>query len=166
VLDIVLPDSQRATVLDSPRPAPRGRPRGSQEPHLDRTVIFPPVSSPSGQAFDATILLTGLLIQAEAFSPRMAREIEELAAAANRGYDSGAIEVVYLDLTSLAKRTTWDQLLGFLQRVRNLRDLRQLSRAVTMSPADLPVLFAVLQMGESPGTCDYRAPFRRRRCAT
>jgi len=37
-----------------------------------------------------------------------------------------------------------------LQRVRNLRDLRQLSRTVTLAPADLPVLFAALHLSEAP----------------
>ena len=151
VLDIVLPEAQRATLLGFLRGLRRVDVHELLKNRaLERTVIFPPVASASGQALDAAILLAGLLIQAEAFPPRLRQEIEELAAAANRGYDSGAIEVVYLDLTSLAKRTTWDQLLGFLQRVRNLRDLRQLSRTVTMSPADLPVLFAALHLAESP----------------
>ena len=151
VMDVVLPEAQRATVFGFLRGLRRVDVHELlKNRNLERTVIFPPATSPSGQALDAAILTAGLLVQADAFAPRLRQEIEELAAAANRGYDSGPIEVFYLDLTSLAKRTTWDQLLGFLQRVRNLRDLRQLSRTVTLAPADLPVLFAALHLSEAP----------------
>ncbi len=153
VMDIVLPESQRLSLFTFLRGLRRVDVHELLKNRaLEQTVVFPAVRTPSGQALDAAILLTGLLFQAEAFAPRMRHEIEELAAAANRGYDSGPIEVVYLDLTSLAKRTTWDQLLGFLQRVRNLADLRLLARTITQSAGDLPVLFAVLQMADSPSS--------------
>ncbi|MCZ7640152.1 MAG: hypothetical protein M5U12_31335 [Verrucomicrobia bacterium] len=86
VMDVVLPEGQRATALEF---------LGSlrrvdvfellKNRRLERTALFPAVPSASGQALDSAILLTGLLIQADAMTPRLRREIEELAAAANRG---------------------------------------------------------------------------------
>ncbi len=151
VMDLVLPEPQRLAVL---RFLGTLRRLDVQEAlknrALQKTALFPPVASSSGQALDAAILLTGLLMQADALRPSLRAEIEQLAGAANRGYDTAPIEIVYLNVTSLAKRMTWDQLVSFLQRVKDLAQLRELTRAVTLAPADLPVIFAALYLAESP----------------
>ncbi len=151
VMDLVLPEPQRVAML---RFLATLRRLDVQEVlknrMLQRTALFPPVASSSGQAFDAAILLTGLLMQAEALRPSLRAEIEQLAGAANRGYDSAPVEIVYLNVTSLAKRMTWDQLVAFLQRVKDLAQLRELTRAITLRPADLPVIFAAMYLAETP----------------
>jgi hypothetical protein len=151
VLAVILPAKQRSAILRFLQGLRRGdvqevlRNRDLKEP-----VVFPPVASASGQALDAGILLTGLLLQADAIRPAMRQEIERFAAVANRGGDSSAIELVYLNLSSLAKRMTWDQLIWFLGRVRDLAALRDLTAAITRSPTDLPVVFSAMLMAESP----------------
>jgi hypothetical protein len=89
-------------------------------------------------------------MQADAFRPALRQEIERQAAMANRGVDPAGIELVYLNLSSLAKRMTWDQLVWFLGRVRDLSALRDLTAAITRSPGDLPVVFSAMLMAESP----------------
>jgi hypothetical protein len=151
VMEVLLPEPQRnaiVTFLGGLRRADVQELLKNRA--LETTAIFPPVRSPSGHALDAAILLTGLLVQAEALRPVLRQQIEELAAAVNRGYDSASIEVFYLNLTSLAKRLTWDQLLAFFGGVRDLTSLRQLTRVVTTAPADLPVIFSALQLAETP----------------
>lgn len=155
VMDVVLPEGQRATALEF---------LGSlrrvdvfellKNRRLERTALFPAVPSASGQALDSAILLTGLLIQADAMTPRLRREIEELAAAANRGYDSAPIEMVYLSITSLAKRMTWDQLVAFLRPIPSVTVLRNLTRLITLSPADVSVVFAALTLAPSAEAVD------------
>lgn len=151
VLEVLLPAPQRAAALRFLQGLRRA---DVQELLLNRelkeTVIYPPVKSPSGQALDAGILLTGMLMQTDAFRPALRQEIERQAASANRGGDSTGIEMAYLNLTSLAKRMTWDQLVWFLGRVRDLPALRQLTSAITRSPGDLPVVFSAMLMAESP----------------
>ena len=151
VMDLVLPETQRLAVR---RFLGTLRRLDVQEVlknrTLQKTALFPPVASSSGQALDAAILLTGLLMQADALRPSLRAEIEQLAGAANRGYDSAPIEIVYLNVTSLAKRMTWDQLVSFLQRVKDLAQLRELTRAITLAPADLPVIFAAMYLADSP----------------
>ncbi len=151
VLAVILPAQQRAAILRFLQTLRRG---DVQEVLANRALkdpaVFPPVASASGQALDAGILLTGLLLQADAIRPTMRQEIERYAALANRGGDSSAIELVYLNLSSLAKRMTWDQLIWFLGRVRDLSALRDLTAAITRSPGDLPVVFSAMLMAESP----------------
>jgi len=151
VLEVILPSSRRAAALEFLQSLRRADDREVlRHRELANTVAFPPVSSASGQALDAAVLLTGLLMQAEAMRPALRQEIEVLAATANRGGDSTPIERVYLDLSSLAKRMTWDQLVWFLGRVKDLTSLRQLTSAIMRAPGELPVVFAALVMAESP----------------
>ncbi len=115
------------------------------------TVLYPPVRSASGQPLDAAVLLTALLLQAEAVPPTLRQQLEELAAQANRSGDTARFELWCLNLTSLAKRLTWDQLLAFMAGVPDLEGMRTLAREVIRSPADLPLIFAALQLASPPG---------------
>lgn len=161
VMEVVLPETQRGAIA-----AFLGGLRRSDVQEVMRTraleapVIFPPVQSASGQALDAAVLITGLLMQAEALRPMLRQQVEGLATSVNRGYDSASLEVFYLNLTSLSKRLTWDQLLAFFAGVRDLAGLRNLTRAVTAAPGDLPLVFAALQLAEDPAAVgDYLQRF-------
>lgn len=151
VIEVLLSESARAAVVRALSSARRAdvqevlRARDWRE-----TALYPPVSSASGQAFEAAVLLTGLLLQAEAFHPTLRQQIEELAATANRSGDTARFELWCLNLTSLAKRMSWDQLLAFVAGMRDLEGARTLARVITTTPADLPVVFAALQLASRP----------------
>jgi hypothetical protein len=151
VMEVLLPERARAAAA---RALGNSRRADVQEVLKARawreTALYPPVGSASGQAFEAAVLLTGLLLQAEAFHPTLRQQIEELAATANRTGDTARFELWCLNLTSLAKRMSWDQLLAFMAGVRDLEAARTLARVVTAKPADLPVVFAALQLAARP----------------
>jgi hypothetical protein len=161
VMEVMLPEAQRVAVAGFLGGLRRVDVQELLKNRaLESTVVFPPARSPSGQVLDAAILLTGLLVQDEAMRPTLRQQIEELATAVNRGYDSTSLEVFYLNLTSLAKRLSWDQLLAFFGGVKDLASLRQLTRVVTAAPADLPVVFSALQLAETPyAVSDYVRAF-------
>src|SRR3954464_14845851 len=71
---------------------------------LANTTRFPAATSSSGQALDAAILSAALLYQGDYLSASFRDAFEWLATRANRGEDSDALELVYLDLLSLGKR--------------------------------------------------------------
>lgn len=151
VIEVILPEPQRAAMaryLGSLRRADVQELLRTRA--IRNTLLFPPVGSASGHALDATVLLTGLLLQAEAFHPTLRQQIEELAVAANRTGDTAQLELWCLNLTSLAKRLSWDQLLAFISGVRDLAGLRELTRAITATPGELPVIFSALQLAARP----------------
>ncbi len=151
VIEVILPEAQRRALeryLAGVRRADVQeflRARG-----ITQTVLFPPVSSASGQALDAALLLTGLLLQADAFQPALRQQVEELAATANRTGQTAPLELWCLNLNSLAKRLTWDQLLALFAGLRDREGVRELTRAITTAPGDLPVIFSALHLAAQP----------------
>ncbi len=152
VIEVLLPEAPRAALA---RFLGASRRADVQEVLRARswqnTALYPPVSSASGQPLDAAVLLTGLLLQAEAVSPTLRQQLEELAGQANRTGDTARFELWCLNLTTLAKRLTWDQFLAFMGGVPDLEGMRTLAREITLAPAELPVIFAALQLAARPG---------------
>jgi hypothetical protein len=87
---------------------------------LTNTVHFPAASSASGQALDAAIITAALLYQGEYLTPSFRDLFELLAFRANRGENSGALELVYLDLLSLGRRLDWVSLTELMKRIDDL----------------------------------------------
>ena len=84
---------------------------------LTNTTHFPSATSSSGQALDAAIVTAALLYQGDYFTPTFRDAFEWLAMRANRGDDSGSLELVYLDLLSLGRRLDWVSLTELMKRV-------------------------------------------------
>jgi len=151
VIEVILPEPQRRALERFLLTLRRAdvqevlRARG-----LTQTALFPPVNSASGQALDAALLLTGLLLQAETFQPTLRQQVEELAATANQTGDTAPLELWCLNVTSLAKRLSWDQLLAFLAGLPDMDAVRNLTRTVTAAPGDLPVIFSAVQLAAQP----------------
>ena len=140
--------------------------RGSVEEHLEQSnrpgvrellhnrtlqalALFFPVSSAGGQAFDSAILMTGLLYQEDHLNASFRKELETLAAEANRGLDTRPLESVYLDLLSLSKRLNWGQLTAFIQKVDSAAALRTLVHHASRSDDLLATVFSGVWFAES-----------------
>jgi hypothetical protein len=150
VLELLLSETGRAVALRSLSASRRVDVQtilGNRS--LERSVIFPPVGTSSGAALDAAILLTGMLLASDQLSDTLRREVEGLALAANRGLDSTPIEVFYLNLNSLARRTDWGRLTAFLRHVEDVATLRRLVRNATRSDRNLPLVFSAVLMAQS-----------------
>ena len=127
---------------------------------LNDTVLFPPSSSASGQAFDVALLECGLLLDGGHLTAGMSDNIFLLASAANRGGNSEPLEQVLMDFLSLGDRLNWDQLTAFVAQIQDARTLNQLAGQARNAPGQLPVLFAAVQLSGKPaGVASYLAKF-------
>lgn len=161
VLDSILPDPARAALLNALSGSRRTDVMAVlSNRQLPEPVVFPPVASPSGQALDAAILLTGLLLQTDQLPVSLRREIESLATAAARGSDSSPIESFYLNLNSMARRMDWSQISALFRNIEDVAALRQIARSSTHRPADLPVVFSAVVMANTGSkVADYLRKF-------
>jgi len=127
---------------------------------LNNTVLFPPSSSASGQAFDVALLECGLLLDGGHLSAGMSDGIYLSASAANRGGNSEPLEQVLLDFMSLGERLDWDQLVAFVAPIGDAGTLHQLAGQARTAGGQLPVLFAAVQLSGKPaGVASYLAKF-------
>jgi hypothetical protein len=127
---------------------------------LNNTVLFPPSSSASGQAFDAAVLECGLLLEGGHLSAGMSDGIYLSASAANRGGSSEPLEQVLLDFMSLGERLDWDQFVAFVAPIQDAGTLHQLAGQARNAGEQLPVLFAAVQLSGKPaGVAGYLTKF-------
>jgi hypothetical protein len=127
---------------------------------LTNTVIFPPSRSASGQAFDAAVSVTGLLLNEGVLTPGLGSAVHALARSANQGGDTQPIEELLMDMMSLGQRMNWNQLSAFVGQIDDPRTLHLLSDSARRSGNRLPVLFAAVQLsGEPAAVADYLGKF-------
>lgn len=144
-----LRDSQSSVVLELLRTR-----------SLNSTVLFPPSSSASGQAFDVALLECGLLLDGGHLAAGLSDHIFLLASAANRGGDSQPLEQVLMDFLSLGDRLNWDQLVAFVAQIPDIGTLHQLAGLVRKADDRAPVLFAAVQLSGNPaGVAKYLARY-------
>ncbi len=117
---------------------------------LNNTVLFPPSSSASGQAFDVAVLECGLLLDGGHLTAGMSDNIFLLASAANRTGSSEPLEQVLMDFLSLGDRLNWDQLVAFVAQIQDVGTLHQLASQARNDTDRLPVLFAAVQLSGNP----------------
>ena len=128
--------------------------------NLTQTVHFPAAQTSSGQALEAAIITAGLLFQGDYFTPSFREALEWLAVSANRGENSGALELVYLDLLSVGKRLDWVSLTEFVKQVDSIATLRDLAEAVRAHEDAVPNIFAAVALsGNGKGVAKYLATF-------
>ena len=129
---------------------------------LTGTTLFPPSQSASGQAFDVAVTTCGLLVEEGRLTTGLGDNIFKLASAANRGGSSQPLEQVLMDLMSLGRRFTWDQLVAFTGRIEDAGTLHVLADQVRDAGAQLPVLFsAVTLSGKPAAVAKYVAHFSK-----
>ena len=128
---------------------------------LQHTVLLPPSSSASGQAFDASVCICGLLLDGNRLPAGLSREVSELASQANRGADSEPLEQTLMDFLSLGERFNWDQLTAFVADIPDPGTLHRLTDDARAAGDNLPALFAAVQLSGRPAAvADYLAKFR------
>ena len=81
----------------------------------------------------------------------MRNTLLDRAAAANRGGDPEPLEQMLMDLMSLGQRLNWEQLAIFVQRVEDPPALQRLAGQARNAGAQLPVLFAAVELSDKPG---------------
>ncbi|HTY86747.1 MAG TPA: hypothetical protein VMB80_04720 [Candidatus Acidoferrum sp.] len=148
---LIIRQKNRQAALDllqaSPNPAVRELLRCRE---LTNTVIFPPSSSYSGQAFDAVIAVGGLLLVEGRLTTTLSDQLAQLAAGANQGGSSRPIEQALIDLMLLAQRFNWDQLVAFVNRIEDTNTLHTLTASIRPGGGALPVLFTSVALSGKP----------------
>lgn len=117
---------------------------------LTGTVLFPPSSSASGQAFDAAVSICGLLQAEGRLTTGLGDSVFKLASSANCGGSSLPLEQVLMDLMSLGQRFNWDQLVAFTGRIEDAATLHSLADQVRAAGGQLPVLFSAVALSGKP----------------
>lgn len=127
---------------------------------ITNTVHFPPATSSAGQAFDGAIVIAGLLFQGDHFTAPVRDTIEFLAMQSNKGGDFSQLELIYVDLLSLAKRLDWVSLTELVKKSQDINSLRQLADAARSHEDEFPTVFAAVQMSGQPNkVAKYLAEF-------
>jgi len=142
---------------------------------LTNTVLFWPSPSAAGQAFDAALLVCGLLLEERQLTPALSNAVYALAWAANHGAkgplnsptspsapyaNTQPLEQVLLDFMSLGQRFNWGQLAVFTRSLEDAETLRRLAFLVRKNEGQLPVLFsAVLLSGQPAAVAGYLLNF-------
>ena len=117
---------------------------------LTGTTLFTPSQSASGQAFDVAVTTCGLLVEEGRLTTGLGDNIFKLASAANRGGSSQPLEQVLMDLMSLGRRFSWDQLVAFTGRIEDAGTLHVLADQVRDADGQLPVLFSAVALSGKP----------------
>jgi len=117
---------------------------------LTNTAIFSPAQSASGQALDAALSISGLLLQEGHLTTAFSNVVFELALEARVGGKTQRLEQMLLDLMSLGQRLNWGQLVVFVGRVEDAETLRLLANLVRKSDGQLPLLFSAIQLSGNP----------------
>lgn len=127
---------------------------------LSKTVIFPPSQSSAGQAFDAAIILGGLLSEEDGLSGQLRNAMLVAATKANTGAGSTTVEQALMDLMSLGQRFTWEQLSTYVGKIPDIDTLRTLTGLLRNAGKNLPVIFSALALSQnSAAVADYLVNF-------
>jgi hypothetical protein len=129
---------------------------------LTNTVLFPPSSSASGQAFDAAVSVGGLLLAGNFLAPGLRDAIVDRAALARTRPTAQPLEEILMDIMSLGQRLDWGQLTAFVNGVDDPETLNTLTGAARNAGAQLPALFAAVALSQKPGeVAAYLSEFSR-----
>ncbi|MFO1477448.1 MAG: hypothetical protein U1F98_12435 [Verrucomicrobiota bacterium] len=114
------------------------------------TQVFPPARSASGQALEATLAMTGLLLDGGFLTANLSNRIAAAAASANSGSDTVPLEELLMDFLSLGQRMNGSQLNLFVARVEDPATLRSLAQAARVSARQVPLLFSAVVLSGNP----------------
>jgi hypothetical protein len=117
---------------------------------LTNTVLFPPSSSASGQAFDTAVSICGLLVEEGQVTPALRNSILARATAANHAGNPLDIEEVLMDVMSLGQRLDWVHLALFTAQINDPQTLTTLADSARKAGPQLPALFAAVDSSKNP----------------
>lgn len=127
---------------------------------LTNTVLFPPSTSPAGQAFDTALSICGLLIEGQHLTPKLRSAIFGSASAARQGGSPQPLEQAFFDFMSMGQRFNWGQLVEFCGGIEDIKTLHLLANQVRTSESQLPLLFSAVQHSGKPmAVANYLAKF-------
>jgi hypothetical protein len=140
-------DSVLAGLRNSGSPAVRELLRTRE---LTNTVIFPPSSSASGQAYDAAVSVCGLLLANNRLAPGLCDALVERAVSARARGNAQPLEEMLMDFMSLGQRLSWEQLSVFVNGINSPDTLSQLAFNARNGGAQMPTLFAAVLLSQKP----------------
>lgn len=160
IAEFLVRSEPRAKALDLLQPSPNPLVQALLEfRSLTNTVIFPPVSSASGQALETALALAGLLADAGQLSTGLSNALWGLAVDARHVWHSQPLEQVLLDFMSLGQRFNWGQLTIFVRRIHDVETLRGLTELVRRDE-NVPVLYATVCLTDNAsGVAKYLTRF-------
>ncbi len=124
------------------------------------TVLFPASASSSGQALDAALALSGLLVESKHLTGSFSNELARLAAEANSGGKSAVFEQALMDVLSLGQRFNWGQLSAFVASVESAETLRLLAHLLRTNEGNEAIVFAGVQVSaNAAGVARYLTNF-------
>ncbi|MEM8549618.1 MAG: hypothetical protein AAGF10_02410 [Verrucomicrobiota bacterium] len=153
VASLIVPADNRATLLRFLEQSSNANVSTILETReLETVTRFMPVSASAGAPLEIAILTTALLLQAEAFSPELTRQLRGLALASLER-DTAAIdqlEACYLSILGAAQRMDWTSLKAWVAPARAWTELVSMSTLLRQNPDQQPLLFAALLLSERP----------------
>jgi hypothetical protein len=114
------------------------------------TVVFPPSQSAAGQALDAAISTSGLLVEGAHLTSSLSNSLMSAALTANQGGSSQMLEDILMNFLSLGQRFNWGQLVVFVQNIEEPETLRLQTILVRKANWQLPVLFSAVELSGQP----------------
>ena len=149
--DFVVREDNRKKALDvlakSKQPAVQAL---LQSRTLTNTTTFAPSQAPGGEAFDAAVVITALLVDEEKVATNLHNEISAAAQQANQGGSSEPLEQILLDVLSLGQRFNWGQLVTFVGKTDSAGTLHEQAELVRNSDDQLPELFSMVELSGDP----------------
>ena len=160
-IEFLVQSENRERVLDFLNASGLSEVRGVlQCRSLTNTALFSPAQSASGQAWDAALALTGLLLHEHRLQASLHEAFAAMATEANRGGNSEKLERSLLDLMSLGQRLNWLQLVVFVEQIGDPETLGKLAHLARKAEARLPVLFSAVHLSGNPaGVAKYLMEF-------
>jgi len=131
-----------------------------QTRELTNTTTFAPSHEAGGEAFDAAVVVTALLMEQQRFTTSLSNEIFTVTAQANKGGSPAALEQVLIDFLSIGQRFNWGQLVAFVGKIPDADTLHNQADLVRGAGDQLPELFAIVELSGSPkGVAEYLKTF-------
>ena len=117
---------------------------------LTNTTTFAPSQSAGGEAFDAAVVVTALLLEQQRFTASLSNDIYSAASQANGGGNTDPLEQILLDFLSLGQRLNWGQMVAFVGKMDGAGTLHDQANWVRNAGDQLPALFSAVELSGNP----------------